>query len=473
MSILRSGPARPAVTITVAVLLAGCQSYQPHPINLAGHHRSWVARSGNDATVQAFVDRLAGAGRATGLGVDPGDGLSLAEAELVALVYNPDLRLARLRVGVARATAEYAGRWDDPTLSVDVLRITESVPDPWVVTPGLTVTIPLSGRLAIEQDRADAALRAEVAAVAEQEWAVRWALQEAWLAWSAASIQFAEQAHLLDDIAALASATARLAEAGELPRTEAALFEIELIRRRADRRRLEGVLWEREQQLRHLMGLSPTAMLELQPTLDAPQGASTEAFEARLGGHPTLVRLQRAYDVAEQTLRREVRKQFPDLTFGPLYESDQGQSRVGLSGAIPLPLFNANRGGIAEARAQREVARAALEVEYDRLWAEWAQASARAEALADQRHELLDVLAPRIDSQLDDAQRLLKLGESGGLILLESLVRAYETKLDVIEVRRDEALAHFHLHHLMGPAQPALAVPPSDLPAEPVHEVTP
>ena len=201
MSILRSGPARPAVTITVAVLLAGCQSYQPHPINLAGHHRSWVARSGNDATVQAFVDRLAGAGRATGLGVDPGDGLSLAEAELVALVYNPDLRLARLRVGVARATAEYAGRWDDPTLSVDVLRITESVPDPWVVTPGLTVTIPLSGRLAIEQDRADAALRAEVAAVAEQEWAVRWALQEAWLAWSAASIQFAEQAHLLDDIA--------------------------------------------------------------------------------------------------------------------------------------------------------------------------------------------------------------------------------------------------------------------------------
>ena len=49
---------------------------------------------------------------------DPSDGLELEEAELVALVFNPDLRIERLRVERAAAVAGHAGRWNDPQLGI-------------------------------------------------------------------------------------------------------------------------------------------------------------------------------------------------------------------------------------------------------------------------------------------------------------------------------------------------------------------
>ena len=87
-----------------------------------------------------------------------GVSFTIGEGETVALVFNPDLRVARLRVGVAEATAEYAGLWDDPELSIDVLNITSSVPNPWVLGSALAFTIPVSGRLRVEKARADAAM---------------------------------------------------------------------------------------------------------------------------------------------------------------------------------------------------------------------------------------------------------------------------------------------------------------------------
>ena len=52
---------------------------------------------------------------------------------------------------------------------------------------------------------------------------------------------------------------------------------------------------------------------------------------------------------------------------------------------------------------------------------------------------------PLIDAQLADATRLLRLGEGTSLVLLESLVRAHQIKLDLIESRAAESLAHAEL----------------------------
>ena len=40
-----------------------------------------------------------------------------------SLFFNPELRLARERAKLAQATAENAGLWEDPTLSIDALRV--------------------------------------------------------------------------------------------------------------------------------------------------------------------------------------------------------------------------------------------------------------------------------------------------------------------------------------------------------------
>lgn len=444
---------RPAAALAAAgaVMLAGCASYEPSPLDLDAHSAAWRDRAPSHESVHAFAEQIAPERSESNAPFDPGDGLSLSEGELVALVFNPDLRLSRLRAGVAAASAEHAGRWDDPQLSIDVLRITESVPNPWIITPGLAFTIPISGRLEAEQARAEAAQHAALARVAEEEWRIRRDVRIAWFEWSAAQHRLRAQRELLDSTSSLATSTDRLAEAGEMLRTEAALFSIERAQREYEAARMRGRAAETEHRLRSLLGLAPDAPLHLTPSLATDPAWQPNPRPDPGARSPTLSRLRHEYEVAEQTLRREIRKQYPDLTIGPLYESDQGQSRIGFLGAIPIPVLNANAQGIAEAQAERELARAAFETEYERIVGAMAVTRARAESLAQERAAIVDHMAPLVDRQVSDASRLLELGESGGLILLESLVRAHDMKLHLIDVRLDEAAAHAQLAFLAGP----------------------
>lgn len=436
---------RPGAAASLLALLAGCRAYEAAPLDLSTHSEAWAARTPSDEPVREFAARLAQTEGESPPSFDPSDGLSLAEAQLVALVYNPDLRMARLRAGVAVASAEYAGLWDDPEFSIDVLRITEGVSNPWVITPGLAITIPISGRLEAETSRAEAAVRAELFRIVEDEWRVCRDLTIAWSEWSAARLRLEEQQDLLASMGSMVSTADRLASVGELPKTEATLFAIERAQREHQRRRFEGDVEEAEHRLRALMGLSPDAPLVLILSVD-PGFALRESRSPE--DHPTLARLREEYEVAEQTLRREIRKQYPDLIIGPLYESDEGQSKIGFLGAMPIPILNANRQGIAEAEAQREVARASFEAEYERLVGAIAGARARARALRSEREHIVDAIVPLIDQQLVDARRLLELGEGGSLVLLESIVRAHETKMHLIDVRLDEARSSALLRYL-------------------------
>ena len=73
--------------------------------------------------------------------------------------------------------------------------------------------------------------------------------------------------------------------------------------------------------------------------------------------HPDLVALREDYHVSERALRREVRKQYPDLAFGGSYEREEGGKRLALPLGIELPLFDSNQQGIAEAAAVRTAIR--------------------------------------------------------------------------------------------------------------------
>lgn len=442
-----------------ALLLAGCQSYERQPLNLDEHRGVWMDRSPESETVQEFARRLAEQDRSV-VPFDPTDGITVREAEVIALVFNPDLRLARARAEVAAATAENAGLWEDPVFQIDVLRITESVSNPWIVTPGLALTIPLSGRLEAERDRASASLSSELARIAETEWRVRTELRQAWFVWTAAQLSLEVTTELLAQLESLVDSTEQLADAGELLRTEAALFRIEQAQLRTERRRIEGEIAEGEQRLRSLLGLAPDAPIELIPSLD--NADPTTSYDAAVAEwNPTLARLREEYEVAEQSLRREILKQYPDLTIGPLYESDEGQSRIGFLGAIPLPILNANRQGIAEAETERSLARAAFETAYERLMGSLAAAQARLEASRDQRKELEQVVIPLVDRQLLDARQLLELGEGGGLVLLESITRAHDTKLQLLDLRLRQATTEAELTWLTGP-EPTQTNPAAD-----------
>lgn len=449
-------------------MLAGCQSYQSRPLDLAAHRDGWFARTPGDEPVRAFAQRLAESGESTVF--DLSDGLTLAEGEIVALVFNPDLRLARLRAGIAASAAEHAGLWDDPQFGLDFLSLIENTSNPLVITPGLSFTIPISGRLEAEKARADASLAAELTRVAEQEWQTRLEVRRAWLRWSAARLKAEQTERLLASIESLVASIAKLVESGEIVRTEATLFTIEQASQRQALLRYRGQAAEAKQELRALLGLAPEAPLELVPTVVLSSAQDNLTADAMVGRNLTLARLRDEYEVAERTLRREVRKQYPDLTIGPVADFDRGDTLLGFSLTLPIPILNANKQGIAVAHAERDFARASFETAYERLAGSLAAYRVRLANIREQREIIETQIAPMVDRQLADAQKLLQIGEGGTLVLLESLSRVGNTQMALIDARLDESLALTELNLLIGPpsASPiAPSIPQSNTVANP------
>jgi outer membrane protein, heavy metal efflux system len=432
---------------------AGCQGYRAKPLDLPAHIEAWRDRAPDSPEVAAFAQQLAERGVADASTFDPNDGLSLRESEVVALVFNPDLRLARLRAGVALATTENAGLWDDPVIGVDIERIVESVAEPWVIASAIEFTLPVSGRLGAAKALAGAAHSVTLQQVALEEWQTIERVRLAWLQWSALHLRRELTDANVAQLDQITSAARRLAEAGEMDRTQAALFDLELARRRNESRRYVGQQREAEAVIQGLLGLSPHAPLEFMPTVNIePRLASASKIEAVLAETSPRLALRRAeYEAAERSLALEIRKQYPDLSVGPGYASDEGESRVLLGLRAPLPILNANRQAIAEARAEREVARAAFETQYERLIIDLERSLAQLETARSIREDLEANIVPLADRQLEDARRLAELGELDPLVLLESVVRGYDMQLSLIEARLSESQAAVAIDEIVGP----------------------
>lgn len=430
----------------------GCASYEARPLDPRAHREAWDARLNRRGTEADFAAGLAMGFSSPAGAYNPDDGLGLAEAEAAALVFHPRLRLARLRVERARMNAESAGALPDPKLSAEVLRITGSVPDRWVITPGLAFSVPLSDRRDAERAGATASLRAALHAAIEQEWSVLLELRKGWLSYSAAHYSAQASEALLAELDGLEERTARLVELGELRPGEAALVALERARLSSDLLRDRSQLEAGALGLRAAIGFVPSAKVTFHPALPLAPIEATEA--ALLAQSPTLLRLAEEHAAREEALRAAIAAQVPDLTLGPLFEQDAGQKRIGLGGGIPVPLWNQNRRQIALAEADRDLARAAYEAGVEELTARLALAASRVEAASLQREALERDLLPLVEGALALARKELSLGEGSVTVLLEGLARAQKTQLSLIEARAAEALARAEALHLTGPPEP-------------------
>lgn len=412
------------------LVLGGCQSYERRPLDLESHGNTLRARGLAVESVRAYAERVRVSDDAdTATAFDDADGLDLAEAELAALVLNPRLRAARLAARVEAVGAEHAGRWEDPRFEADVLRVLESVDRPWIAGVGIGFTIPLSGRLAAEKAEAAAEARAALAEVRVAEWELLGELREAWYAWSAAEREAELHREYGGRLARLAELATRLADAGEAATLEARLLRIEGRTHGARARAAAARAQERRAAVLRVMGLLPGAPVELLPTLEPVAPADGE----RLLDHPRVSLARAEYDVAEERLRREVRKQHPDLTIGPAAGWEEGQSRVGLGLGLPIPLLNRNAREIAEAAAERDAKRAAAEAAYEAALHDAAALRAQADAAAEAERVLREEVAPLVDEQLREAEALIAAGEMDVLLLREVLAQSLEAKAQVLE----------------------------------------
>jgi len=441
-----------------ALLAGGCQHYERKPLDLQGHRAAFLARTPADPQVEAFAAALGSASGAPGVEFDLTDGTTIDEAEVVALVFNPDLRLARMRAGVTLATAENAGLWEDPVIGADLVRILEGTPHPWKIFTAIGLTIPISGRLEIEKEKAGVEHGAELARVAEREWMTRGAIRREWTNWSALEAELGTTRAFVEQVDQVLMVVDRMEKAGEMTRTEARLFRIEKATRMAELRALESRVREAEIELKTVMGLSPDAPIVLVSTGigPAPRGETDPTVGIDPERRNTSVAIAVAeYEAAEKLVELEIRKQYPDLSISPGYGNEDGKNQVLMGVSLPLPLVNANRQAIAEARALREVARVTAETTIERVISAARAAEVRLESAHREREAIEAQIVPLVDAQYADARKLAQLGEFNTLVLLESLTRQHDAKVQLIDARRTEALLRIDVEEIHGPPSPA------------------
>lgn len=432
--------------------LAACSRYQERPLDLDAHRAAFLAREAGSGEVATYAASLRASGAVAPEAFDVADGITLPEGEVIALVFNSELRMARLRAGVATASADNAGLWADPVFGADFTRITQSVANPWKSMLTLSFTIPLSGRLGLEKEAASAEARAEMQRVLTQEWETRVELRRQWTQWTAAQNKcdvLREFVDRMDDVLKVVELHER---AGEMPRIEARLFRLE----RASR---ESLLHQAEADrdsaliaIRRTMGLAPSAPLTLVSGI-AIEDRGVDQLRAAVeeGASPRLGVARVAYEAAEKALELEVRKQYPDLVIGPGYGREDGQDQVLLGLSAPLPIFNRNQQAIAKATAERELSRAMFEDEYERMVSEFAMSETALAAARRQREQLEAQIVPMVDEQYADARRVASLGEVNTIVLLETLTRQQEAKLALIDATRAEGVSMLALEALAGP----------------------
>lgn len=440
-----------ATLLTASTLLLGCQSYQRQPLDLQKRAQDWADRSLNDPAITLAVRDLGTDPQTLGpSGYDPSDGLTLREAEPVALVFNPDLRAQRLRANVPLAGAEFAGLWDDPELDGDLLRFTENVDDPWIAGVGIGFTIPLSGRLRVEEDQAWAQVEHAWLTAAKAEWELLAALRLKWIEWSALILRGEAIDDYLAELEPLSDSVGQLAQAGEVDPASARLLTIDAAQRTLERARLTSQEQLARLELLSLMGLTPDAEVTLVPGM--PEADRSEDEPPRvMVGHPDLRLAQASYAQAELALEREIVKQYPDLTIGPRFEDEEGQSRIGVGFGIPLPLWNRNRRGIAEATAQRDAQAAEVEAVMQHLRAELAMAHATYVAAERNAQQTADTLGPLVDVQLRELRGLAELGEVDALLLREALASVTEARLAVLDAQQSRAQAAARIESMTNP----------------------
>lgn len=440
--------------VVLLAALAGCQTYRPSPLDLSAHENRWAGRDPTSSEVAAYAATLVSLRSSEPDPFSVTDGLSLREAEAVALFFNPRLRVARLKARVPLLGAKEAGRWEDPELSIDGERIIESVDDPWVLGGLISFTIPLSGRLGVERAGAFAEADAERLRAYAEEAAVLADLRLAWAELTVTALRRDLAAQYLKELEDVLSRAEKLLQARELDPADVRLFRVERATRRAELQSLDLEHRQREATAKGLLGLVPEANLTLLPSFPAP-AADTSSAERRAWArarHPQMLLARAEYEVAERTLEQEIRKQYPDLTLSGGYGTEEGQSRVLFGAGLPLPLLNRNRRAIAEARASRDAAKAAAEGGYEELVGQLFRAELAVEAARQRRQFMEKEVIPLVDEQVSELRKLGQLGDFNTLVLLEALRTAYEAKVQLLDAALSQATTVNELNALSGTA---------------------
>lgn len=398
---------------------AGCQHHPRMPIDEQAHHASFKQR----ATQRAEGD------------------WSLSALEDAAMQFNPRIRQQLEYIKLAEAESKSAGLWADPAIGFSLERMLRGEGSLWTVGSLISLELPISGapkyRTRLAEGRVEVMKSAAVAA----QWEVRADVRRAFVEYSKtiAKIQ------VLEEIGArlneLESRTDRIATVGEMTRISKRMFNMEAAMVRAELARMTAELDVMRLRVLELAGLPADVRIAPDVTFNFAFNPAAQVDHA----HPELLMARAEYELTERELELEIRMQYPDLMLGagPAFEGSD-RSVMGEFG-LPLPLWNANRGGIARALGMRDIERVRFEGTCEKLDTRAAASLAMIEAARLELDALEHNIVPLADAQIDDVYTMANVAKVEPFMILEALRQSSVLKLKLVDARAEHAMAVIEL----------------------------
>lgn len=344
-------------------LSVGCATYPRAPIAADAEARNIESRSLDDARLGEFVAAVEGESVHRGAASPPVHAWDLGTLTLAALYFHPSLRIARARLHEAEAGVRTARQLPNPTLTFEDLSHSVAAPAEWTISPVVNFLVETAGRRAKRTREARALTQAALEDLTTASWQVRAGVRNGLIATWAAERRLALMRERLDYQMQLVMLLEHRLAVGE-----ASALDVERERVSANQLRLSLLAIEQQAadartQLAAAVGVPVHALESVRLSFDgleAPQSPPDVAQLRRkaLTGRSDIRSMLAGYQAADAALALQIANQYPNFTLGPGFSFDSVQNRYILLPELELPVFNRNRGPIAEALARREEAAA-------------------------------------------------------------------------------------------------------------------
>ena len=367
----------------------------------------------------------------------PGRSLSLGEALAEAERRSPELRASAAAVEAARARWTTARTFPhNPEVEVEAAARSGAGGSTTDRGLGVSQRFEVAGQRRHRVAAAEAALAAAEVRHRRRRFEVR----------SAVELAFAETVRdrrLRETAAADLELTRRLSdfEARRLDAGAGTQIELNLTRAASGRatHRLQqatAAWWRSRAALAEACGLDPSAPPEAAGRLPAtaePLPPLAELARRALATRRDLAALRHDREGAERGTRLERALARPDLTVGAFAGHEEGDDVAGLRFGVSIPLFDRNRGRIAEAAATETRAAADLELAELAAGRQVAAAHARHQAAAEALAALSDLVVDTQEESLELLRRAVEEGEMSTtdvLILRRELVEGEREQIE-------------------------------------------
>jgi outer membrane protein TolC len=432
------------LAIVTVVLLCGCQSYAPLPLN----RQARLAEHLSDLEF-ASVPRP----------------LSVDAIGLLAVGNNPDLKAARTERGIAVAQVLQAGILPNPSLGAGYAFLLGGPGTSAAIAASLTEDVKSLVTLSARRRSASAAALQVDASVLWQEWQT---IGKARLLF-VDIVEGDKQRRLLEETSAvLAARLAREQQAlaqGNATLTDVvpALTTVADIKKQIDD--LDRQQETRRRDLDILLGLSPDVTLPLDSRLSLPpiDPAGVAAMLPTLGDRrPDLIALQLGYRSEEEKVRTAILAQFPALVVGGAGGRDTTDVRsAGPQITIDLPIFDRNQGSIAiETATRRKLhdefsARISTAIgEVNSMLADTALIAEQIQTVAEQVTALR-----KAATQAESAYRVGNLDERGYVDIVVSTLAKEQEFVTLERLRLEQQVA---ISTLVGAGMPRATMPQTE-----------